>query len=99
MKAFDPSGALVAFFPATVGSKEKPTPSGSFKVVSVDPRPTYRYIRTINSRASDQKDLSRSTRVRTIRWDRTGLGSRRRDMIHGTPEPSKVSKTSMAAFG
>ena len=32
VKAFDPSGALVAFFPATVGSDEKPTPTGSLKV-------------------------------------------------------------------
>jgi peptidoglycan hydrolase-like protein with peptidoglycan-binding domain len=30
VRAFDPSGALVAFFPATVGSEEKPTPNGSF---------------------------------------------------------------------
>src|SRR6195256_5439923 len=43
VKAFDPSGALIAFFPATVGSEEKPTPSGSFKVVSADANPNYRY--------------------------------------------------------
>src|SRR5437016_8529774 len=41
--AFDRSGAIVAFFPATVGSEEKPSPIGSFKVVSVDRNPTYRY--------------------------------------------------------
>ena len=43
VKAFDPSGALIAFFPATVGSEEKPTPSGTLKVVSADPNPNYRY--------------------------------------------------------
>ena len=43
VKAFDPQGALVAFFPATVGSDEKPTPSGTLKVVSSDPNPNYRY--------------------------------------------------------
>ena len=32
VKAFDPNGALLAFFPATVGSEEKPTPSGALKV-------------------------------------------------------------------
>ena len=36
MKGFDASGSLVAVFPATVGSEEKPTPSGKFKVVSID---------------------------------------------------------------
>ena len=35
VKAFDPNGALLAFFPATVGSEEKPTPSGTLKVASV----------------------------------------------------------------
>src|ERR1700676_959595 len=43
VKAFDPSGALIAFFPATVGSEEKPSPSGSFKVISADANPNYRY--------------------------------------------------------
>ncbi|MDP1869402.1 MAG: L,D-transpeptidase family protein, partial [Bradyrhizobium sp.] len=43
VKAFDAAGALVAFFPATVGSEEKPTPTGSLKVVSADANPNYRY--------------------------------------------------------
>src|SRR6185437_4738643 len=43
VKAFDGAGALLAFFPATVGSGEKPTPSGALKVTSVDPNPSYRY--------------------------------------------------------
>ena len=34
------AGALIAFFPATVGSDEKPTPSGTLKVVSSDANPT-----------------------------------------------------------
>ena len=42
-KVFAPSGDLVAFFPATVGSEEKPTPSGTLKVVSADANPNYRY--------------------------------------------------------
>src|SRR5258708_20976512 len=29
LQALDPSGALIGFFPATVGSEEKPTPSGT----------------------------------------------------------------------
>src|SRR5260370_29952853 len=43
VKAFDPPGALIAFFPATAGSEEKPTPSGTLKVVSADANPNYRY--------------------------------------------------------
>jgi lipoprotein-anchoring transpeptidase ErfK/SrfK len=36
VRVFAPSGELVAFFPATVGSEEKPAPSGTLKVVSSD---------------------------------------------------------------
>src|SRR4051795_3965390 len=43
VKAFAKDGTLIAFYPATVGSKEKPTPSGTLKVVSVHADPTYRY--------------------------------------------------------
>src|SRR5882757_3654498 len=43
VKAFAPSGELVAFFPATVGSDERPTPAGTLKVVSADANPNYRY--------------------------------------------------------
>ena len=41
IRVFDPSGALVAFYPATVGSTERPAPSGQFVVKAVAPRPAY----------------------------------------------------------
>jgi len=34
---------LIAYYPATIGSAEKPAPSGSFEVRSVSYDPTYRY--------------------------------------------------------
>src|SRR4051812_30044387 len=94
VKAFDPQGALVAFFPATVGSEEKPTPSGTLKVISSDAKPNYRY-----NPAYKFKDV-RSRRPFTIKpgpnnpvgsyW--IGLSSEGYG-IHGTPNPSKVSKS------
>lgn len=93
VKAFDPSGALIAFFPATVGSEEKPTPSGSFKVISVDANPTYRYDPRYKFEGVKSK------RPFTIRpgpnnpvgsyW--IGLSAEGYG-LHGTPNPSKVSK-------
>jgi peptidoglycan hydrolase-like protein with peptidoglycan-binding domain len=52
VKAFDPSGALLGFFPATVGSEEKPTPSGTLSRSSppTPTRPTAT-IPSINSKA------------------------------------------------
>lgn len=94
VKAFDPSGALVAFFPATVGSEEKPTPSGSFKVVSADPNPNYRYNPDYKFKGV------KSSKPFTIKpgpnnpvgsfW--IGLSAEGYG-IHGTPDPSKVSKS------
>jgi lipoprotein-anchoring transpeptidase ErfK/SrfK len=93
VKAFDPSGALVGFFPATVGSDEKPTPSGTFKVASADANPNYRYNPEYKFKGV------KSTKPFTIKpgpnnpvglfWiglTAEGYG------IHGTPNPSRVSK-------
>ncbi|MDB5581936.1 MAG: hypothetical protein JWR80_7112 [Bradyrhizobium sp.] len=94
VKVFDPSGALVAFFPATVGSDDKPTPTGSLKVISSNADPTYRYNPDYKFKGV------KSTKAFTIKpgpnnpagsyWiglRADGIG------IHGTPNPSKVSKT------
>ena len=43
VKLFDKSNALIAFYPATVGSEEKPSPTGTLKVTEIDRNPTYRY--------------------------------------------------------
>jgi len=43
LKAFDKQGKLLAFYPVTVGSAEKPAPSGPLKVTGVSRNPTYRY--------------------------------------------------------
>jgi lipoprotein-anchoring transpeptidase ErfK/SrfK len=94
VKAFDPSGALIAFFPATVGSEEKPTPSGSFKVVSADANPTYRYnpdykFKGVKSRQAFTIKPGPNNPVGSywIGLSAEGYG------IHGTPNPSKVSKS------
>jgi len=43
VKLFDKSNALIGFYPATIGSEEKPSPSGALKVTEVSRNPTYRY--------------------------------------------------------
>jgi lipoprotein-anchoring transpeptidase ErfK/SrfK len=94
VKAFDPSGALVAFFPATVGSEEKPTPTGSFKVVSADANPYYRYnpdykFKGVKSKKAFTIKPGPNNPVGSywIGLSAEGYG------IHGTPNPSKVSKS------
>jgi lipoprotein-anchoring transpeptidase ErfK/SrfK len=94
VKAFDPSGALVAFFPATVGSEEKPTPSGTLKVISADPNPFYRYdpkykFKGVKSKKPFKIAPGPNNPVGSfwIGLSAEGYG------IHGTGDPSKVSKS------
>jgi len=92
VKAFANS-ELVAFFPATVGSDEKPTPSGVLKVISIDANPYYRYnpdykFREVKSRRAFTIKPGPNNPVGTywIGLSAEGYG------IHGTANPSKVSK-------
>jgi lipoprotein-anchoring transpeptidase ErfK/SrfK len=94
VKAFAKDGTLIGFYPATVGSEEKPTPSGTLKVISVEPNPTYRYDPKYKFKGVE------STKPFTIKggpnnpvgsmWiglSQAGYG------IHGTGDPSRVSKS------
>src|ERR1700682_2085373 len=94
VKAFNPSGALIAFFPATVGSEEKPSPSGSFKVISADANPNYRYNPDYKFKGVKSKEAftikpgpNNPVGSYWIGLSAEGYG------IHGTPNPSKVSKS------
>jgi lipoprotein-anchoring transpeptidase ErfK/SrfK len=92
--AFAPDGTLVAFFPASVGSAEKPTPSGTLKVTSVQRNPTYRYdpeykFRGVKAKQPFMIKPGPNNPVGTV-WiglSEKGFG------IHGTAEPSRVSKS------
>jgi lipoprotein-anchoring transpeptidase ErfK/SrfK len=43
VRAYDSEGRLLAFYPATIGSEEKPAPRGFFKARRVDWNPQYHY--------------------------------------------------------
>jgi lipoprotein-anchoring transpeptidase ErfK/SrfK len=93
VKLFDKTNALIGFYPATVGSEEKPSPSGSVKVTEVSRNPTYRYnldyhFKGVHPRKPFTIRPSPNNPVGTI-WinlSAEGYG------IHGTPLPGKVSK-------
>jgi len=95
VQAFDKDGKLVAVFPATVGSEEKPTPEGTYKVTSRDPDPNYRYNPDYEFKGV------KSSKPFTIKpgpnnpvgsyWISLSVGNGYG--IHGTAEPSKVGKS------
>ena len=93
VKVFGNSGELIAFFPATVGSKEKPTPSGALKVTSIDAKPHYRYnpeykFRDVRAKRAFDINPGPNNPVGSqwIGLSANGYG------IHGTANPSKISK-------
>jgi len=94
VKAFAKDGTLLAFYPATVGSEEKPTPSGTLKVVSVQSDPTYRYdpkykFKGVASTVpfTINPGPNNPVGVMWIGLSQAGFG------IHGTGDPSRVSKS------
>lgn len=93
LRAFDAEGRLLLFAPATIGSDERPAPSGTLTVNGVAPEPDYTY---------DPKRLSYGHRKRKLTvkaGPNNPVGSVWIDLskdtygIHGTPDPSKIAKT------
>jgi lipoprotein-anchoring transpeptidase ErfK/SrfK len=94
VKLFDGANRLIGFYPATVGSEEKPSPSGSMKVTAIDRNPTYRYnpayhFKGVKSRKPFVIRPGPNNPVGTIWINLSGDGYG----IHGTPFPEKVSKS------
>ena len=94
LRAFSQDGQLIAVYPVTLGSTEKPAPSGILKVTSVAHNPTYRYNPEYNFKGVEsrkpftiQPGPNNPVGSVWINLSAKGYG------IHGTPEPSKVSKT------
>jgi len=94
LMAFDKDGRLLAAYPASIGSTEKPAPSGTLRVTSVTKDPTYRYnpkykFRGIKSKRPFTIEPGPNNPVGSVWINLSGEGYG----IHGTPEPSNISKT------
>ncbi|MDA9475457.1 ErfK/YbiS/YcfS/YnhG [Bradyrhizobium sp. CCBAU 65884] len=94
LKAFDGSGALLAFYPASIGSPDRPTPSGTLKVTSTNEKPTYHYnpeykFKSVKSREPFDIKPGPNNPVGSywIGLSAQGYG------IHGTAEPDRVGKS------
>jgi lipoprotein-anchoring transpeptidase ErfK/SrfK len=92
LKAYADGDALLAVYPATVGSTERPAPVGEWAVNTVAPRPTYTYDPT-------RLTFGEPTGKLTIKaGPNNPVGSTWIDLtkdtygIHGTPDPKLVNK-------
>jgi lipoprotein-anchoring transpeptidase ErfK/SrfK len=94
VRVYDREGKLLAFYPATIGSEEKPAPSGVFKVRSIDWNPQYHYDpkfawKGVNTNEKLTVQPGPNNPVGLVWIDLTvpSYG------IHGTPAPEDISKT------
>jgi lipoprotein-anchoring transpeptidase ErfK/SrfK len=93
VKVYSARGELIAFFPASVGSEDKPTPSGSVKVTAINSEPLFHY----NPRYRFKEvEMQKSFDLQPGPNNPLGLVwialSKPSYGIHGTPEPSEVGK-------
>ncbi|MDQ1210323.1 lipoprotein-anchoring transpeptidase ErfK/SrfK [Acinetobacter baylyi] len=90
---FNSRNQMIASFPATIGSSDTPSPTGTYKVVGVARNPWYSYSPSNFVQGNNLKPLSLppgpNAPVGNI-W--IGL-SKKSFGIHGTPNPSAISKT------
>ena len=93
VRAFDAGGKIVAVFPATVGSTERPAPSGDWAVRTVAPNPTYGYDPT-RLTFGDTK----GGKLTIAAGPNNPVGAAWIDLtkdtfgIHGSPDPTKIGK-------
>jgi len=94
LKAYEGGGRLVAFYPASVGSPDRPTPTGTLKVTGTDEQPTYHYnpqykFKSVKSKRPFEIKPGPNNPVGSywIGLSAQGYG------IHGTAEPDRVSKS------
>jgi len=94
VRAFGAEGKLLAYYPASIGSSEKPAPSGDTKVKGVAFDPDYTYnpkyaFKGVKAKHKFTIQAGPNNPVGLV-WIDLAIPSYG---IHGTPEPEKVGKT------
>ena len=93
LKAFDRDGKLVGFFPVSLGSDDRPAPSGTLKITRVVHNPAYTYDPRFNF-----PGVRTDKRLKIAAGPNNPVGAvwmnlnERTYGIHGTADPAKVGK-------
>lgn len=90
---FNSKNQMIAAFPATVGKEGTPSPTGDLKIANVAPNPWYSYNPKTFGQAAGQTYSIAPGPNNYVGNMWIGL-SRPSFGIHGTPEPSNISKGS-----
>lgn len=92
VRAFDAAGKLLAFYPASIGSDDRPAPSGTLTVAAVAPNPTYTYDPSRLTFGDKKKKLTIPAGPNSpvglvwIDLSKDTFG------IHGSDEPAQIGK-------
>jgi lipoprotein-anchoring transpeptidase ErfK/SrfK len=97
LTASDADGKVLAVYPATVGSSERPAPSGTWAVRTIAPAPSYTFDPArLTFKA---KGLKKGEKLTIKPGPNNPVGSTWIDLtkdtygIHGTPHPEDIGKT------
>ena len=94
LRGYNAESKLVVAYPATIGSDELPSPSGTHFVSAIAPRAAYYYNPHLNFKQGDN-----TQKLTLPPGPNNPIGTTWIDLsepsygIHGTPEPSKIDKT------
>ena len=92
VQGFDSQGNLIAHYPATVGSEELPSPSGSLEVKAIAPDPNY----TFQPKNIPEADVNETLIIPP--GPNNPVGKMWIDLtkptygLHGTPDPASIGK-------
>lgn len=94
LRGYDKDGKLVVAYPATIGSDELPSPSGTHVVSAIATNAAYYYNPDVNFKQGSNTD-----KLTIPPGPNNPIGTTWIDLseptygIHGTPEPSQIDKT------
>ncbi len=94
IRGYDAEGKLVVAYPATIGSDDLPSPSGTHAVNGIARKAAYYYNPKLNFKQGDN-----TGKLKLPPGPNNPIGTTWIDLteptygIHGTPEPSRIDKT------
>jgi lipoprotein-anchoring transpeptidase ErfK/SrfK len=94
LRGYDAEGKLLVAYPATIGSTDNPSPTGTHIIDAIAPMPNYTYNPEVNFQQGDN-----TSKLIIPPGPNGPVGAMWIDLtdptfgIHGTPEPSKIDKT------
>jgi lipoprotein-anchoring transpeptidase ErfK/SrfK len=94
VRGYDEGGKLIVSYPATIGSRDTPSPEGTMKVKGVAENPTYSYRPEVNFQQGNNTEplelpSGPNNPVGSVWIDLT----KKTYGIHGTPDPENIGKT------